>query len=122
MTIVAKPLWKEPKIYSLQAYLQKEERAAEKHEFYNGQIVRMPGAKAKHNLIASNILTAMNIAVDSLENNYLIFNSDQKIFIEAANIAVYPDALVVFEKPKYYKGREDLLTNPLLIEIGRAHV
>jgi Uma2 family endonuclease len=116
MTVIAsKPLLKEPKIYSLQDYLQREERALHKNEFYNGQIIRMPGGKLKHNAIASNALTALKNAIKTLDKKYWAINSDQKIYIEAVNIAVYPDALVISEKPEYYQTRKDLITNPLLI-------
>ena len=31
------------KLYTLEEYLRREEQAAEKHEFYNGKIITMPG-------------------------------------------------------------------------------
>jgi Uma2 family endonuclease len=104
-----------PKIYTLEDYLQKEERAIAKNEFYNGQIIPMPGSKYKHNLIAANMVRFLGNQVDELEKVYLVLNSDQKVYIEAENTAVYPDALVICEKPEFWQGREDLITNPILI-------
>ena len=45
----------------------------------------------------------------------MVYNSDQKIYIEAANVVVYPDALVICEKPIFWNGREDLIVNPLVV-------
>ena len=35
--------FREPKLYTFEAYLRREEKAAEKHEFYNGKIIKMLG-------------------------------------------------------------------------------
>ncbi len=106
---------KTPKMFTLGEYLAREEKAINKHEFYNGQIVRMPGGKFSHNEIASNMLNALRIAVKPLPKKYRVINSDQKIYIAAENKALYPDALVVCERPEFWEDREDLIVNPLLI-------
>ena len=103
------------KLYSLEEYLRREERNVYKSEFFNGQIIRRAGEKIKHNLIAGNIFTAIKIAVKNLSQHFLALNSDQKIYIPNKEIVVYPDALVISEKPEYYNNRKDLITNPLLI-------
>lgn len=120
MTVLAAPKLlstkdKVEKFYTLQEYLRKEEEALSKSEFYNGKIIPMAGAKSKHNLIAGNILSALKIKVKALATKYITLNSDQKIFIPNKEVAVYPDALVISEKPEYFNGRKDLITNPLLI-------
>lgn len=105
----------QPKTYTLEEYLHREERSITKNEFYNGQIIPMAGAKYNHNLIASNMVRFLGNEVENLEQTYLVLNSDQKVYIEAENTAVYPDALVICEKPKFWQGREDLITNPIVI-------
>lgn len=120
MTILAAPKAlstkrKEDKNYTLQEYLLREEDAVSKSEFYNGKIIRMAGAKSKHNLIANNISTALRYAIKQKNLAYITFNSDQKIFIPNQEVVVYPDALVISEKPQYWQGRKDLITNPMLI-------
>jgi Uma2 family endonuclease len=105
-------------IYSLSDYLLKEEKSAKKHEFYNGQIIQMPDSKATHNQIGGNVITAINIAVKPLKK-IRVLTSDQKIYVEAVNIVVYPDVLVICGTLEFWNGREDLIINPLLIvEIG----
>jgi Uma2 family endonuclease len=103
------------KKYTLEEYLQREERSLHKHQFINGDIITMPGAKLRHNLIATNTTYLLKKLTQTLEKNYLVVNSDQKIYIESANTVLYPDALVVCEVPVFWNDREDLIVNPLLI-------
>jgi Uma2 family endonuclease len=102
------------KVYTLSEYLLKEEKSVEKHEFYNGQIIPMPGSKATHNQIGGNVITAINVAVKPLKK-FRVLTSDQKIYVEAENIVVYPDVLVICGALQFWNGREDLIVNPLLI-------
>ena len=106
---------KESKIYSLNEYLVREEKTVEKYEFYNGQIVKMPNAIFYHNLIATNTTFAIKVALLELSKKYLVVGDGQKVYIEQENVAVFPDALVVCEKPVYFKNYKSLITNPLLI-------
>ncbi len=103
------------KRYTLDEYLAHEARSLHKHEFYNGKIVRRAGTKARHNQIAANITGALKYALRPLPRKFIVYNSDQKLYIESENVGVYPDALVVCEEPQFWKGREDLIVNPLLI-------
>ena len=101
--------------YSLEEYLAFEERSPHKHEFDNGKIIPMAKAKARHNQIAANLTGALKYAVRPLPKKYIVYNSDQKVYIEVENKGVYPDALVVCEKPEFWKGDEELIVNPLLV-------
>lgn len=105
----------EPRRYSLAEYLLKEERSAQKHEFHNGQIIRMPGSKLKHNEISGNIIGALKNSVRLLKNKYRVITSDQKIYIPEVDKALYADALVICQEPEYWQKREDLLLNPIVI-------
>jgi Uma2 family endonuclease len=105
----------EEKIYTEAEYLAMEEQSEEKHEFYNGKITTMPGATFMHNLIGANVVTAINNALDKQSKNFLVFNSDMKIHIPRLESFVYPDAVVVCEKVELYRGRKDVIINPLLI-------
>jgi Uma2 family endonuclease len=103
------------KNYTVTEYLAMEETALEKHEFFNGKIVKMPGARPKHNLIAANMITQLNLAIEKKQSNLLVLTSDTKIHIPQLNTFVYPDAVVVCEKVELYPGSETVITNPLLI-------
>ena len=41
--------------YSIESYLQMEEAAEQKHEFYKGEIIAMAGAGPRHNVLFSNL-------------------------------------------------------------------
>ncbi len=75
----------------------------------------MPGGTLEHNLIASNFTSLLKSAVRPLSTKYFVLNSDQKIYIETARTAVYPDALVICEKPIFWNDRRDLIVNPLVV-------
>jgi Uma2 family endonuclease len=111
---VLKPT-KQPRRYTLEEYLRREEKSLERHEYYDGTIIRVPMAKGPHNIIGANTITALNVALESAPKQYLVFNSNQKIYLPPLNFGLYPDALVVCEKPLYWDDNEVLLINPLLI-------
>lgn len=103
------------KIYSIEEYLLIEDQSVEKHEFFNGEVIKMPGAKPTHNLIASNIITHLNNALEDAPKEYFVLNSDSKIHIPRFRHFVYPDAVVVCETIELYPGSSTVITNPLLI-------
>jgi Uma2 family endonuclease len=103
------------KKFTLQQYLQKERSAAEKHEFFNGKITAMPGGSYNHNKIATNLLGLIDKWIDAESQDLIVLNSDQKIFIPQENIVLYPDALVIFDRPVFWENNDDLLINPLVI-------
>ncbi len=100
------------KCYTISEYLTLEEKAENKHEYYNGNILKMPGASFTHNQIAVNIMVTL---ANALNNNFIVLNSDMKIHIPQLESFVYPDAVVVFRKPDFYENRNDVILNPLLI-------
>ena len=106
---------RKPKVYTFEEYLRREEKSIEKHEFYNGKIIKMAGGTYIHSLIASNIVTAINIAINSLPQIYYVHGSDLKIRLEESNIGVYPDALVICKEHQFWENRIDVITNPLAI-------
>ncbi len=110
-----KTVKKTERSYSLREYLEKEEKSFYKHEFHNGKIILMAGGKAKHSEIATNMSHAIKLAIKPLPKKFRVYNSDLKIYIESADKALYPDALVICEEPEYWEDREDLIVNPLLI-------
>ena len=104
-----------PRLYSLEQYLRREERSMEKHEYYNGQIVRLPMAKGPHNIITANLISAVKVATKTLDKKYIAFSSSQLVYLPSLNFSLYPDALVVCEAPQYWDNNEVLLINPILI-------
>ena len=101
--------------YTIEEYLAMEEVALEKHEYVNGNIIKMPGGTIYHNLIAGNAITALNNALRKLPQKYFVMGSDMKVFIPQKKQIRYPDALVICEKIETVEGRKDVIINPLVI-------
>ena len=103
------------KTFTLEEYLHKEAKSEHKHEFLNGQIIKMPYAKGPHNIISANMMSEMIVRLDGLENDFIVFSSDQKIYFDTLNEGVYADALAVCDKPVYHDTQKLLLTNPIIV-------
>ncbi len=52
-------------------------------------------AKGSHNIILANIMTEMSLSFRKLEEKYIVFPSDQKIYFPSLGDGVYADALAV---------------------------
>jgi Uma2 family endonuclease len=104
-----------PKYVSIEAYYKAEEKSLTKHEYHDGIVIPMAGAKLSHNILAQKSGILMGIFIIENDLNYIVSNSDTKIHIEEYNKIVYPDAVVICENPQFYNNREDTITNPLLV-------
>jgi Uma2 family endonuclease len=103
------------KRYTLEEYFALEEKSEEKHEYHNGKIITMPGGSIPHSKIGVNIARILDNWIAAQKLPLIVLNSDTKIRIQDFNRNLYPDALVVCEKVKYWNGRTDIITNPVLI-------
>ncbi len=100
---------------SIEDYFRAEEKSIYKHEYHNGVIKKMAGGQLPHNRLAQKAANIIDSFVESNELKFIVSNSDTKIRIEQYNKFVYPDAVVICEKPEFYQNRKDTITNPLLI-------
>lgn len=101
------------KYITAEQYLELERAAAEKHEFYQGEIFVMPGATVNHNTIQVNF-------VGEVRNNLKgksckVFGSDLRVHIPTHSLFTYPDALIVCGKPELLDNELDTLLNPVVI-------
>lgn len=108
-------LHKPTRKYTLEEYLRKEANSTHKHEFINGEIIKMPNARYNHNLIAMNIAIDLSYQTENSDKNYQILGSDQKIYFPSLDEGVYADALAVCEKPLFWDNDDLLLINPILV-------
>lgn len=100
---------------SVEDYLRAEEKSTYKHEYHNGIIKKMAGGTFNHDNLAGKAVTLINLFLEENDLPYLVNGSDTKIRIEQYNKFVYPDAVVICEKPEFYQNRKDTITNPLLV-------
>ena len=79
--------------FSIEEYLEIENAATEKHEYYKGEIFAMSGAKLAHNIIWKNFFGSLAI---KLKGKYCQpFGSDLRIHIESNTLFTYPDISII---------------------------
>ena len=79
--------------YTIAEYLEMEEAAIEKHEYYQGEIFAMSGPKVPHNIIAGNTFGSLMYKLRG--KSCRPFNSDQRIHIEKNTLFTYPDISII---------------------------
>lgn len=103
-----KPRWISP-----EEYLEQEETATDRHEYFNGQIYLMAGGTYNHEVIGVNIISALR--QHGRSRKCIAFGSNMKILVKQNGLYTYPDAMLVCGKPELAADRKDIITNPLLI-------
>ena len=101
------------KYITVEKYLALEESNEFKSEFYQGELFPMAGTSVNHNIISGNLHTALNVKRN--EHNCYVFISDIRLWIKHRELFTYPDLMIVRNKPEFYPGRSDTITNPLVI-------
>ena len=109
--ILNKPVRK----YSLEEFLKKEEQSKYKHNYINGQILKVPMARGPHNIISANIIVELTIKAEEKGKEIVIYSSDQMVYFPSLNEGVYADSLAVSDKPLYWDDNKLLLINPKLV-------
>jgi len=101
------------KLLSSKEYLAIERAAEAKSEYYDGEIFAMAGGSYNHNVISGNINAALNQFVQS--KPCVTFTSDMRLTVKANGLYTYPDAMVVCGQVEFAEGRNDTLTNSVVI-------
>ena len=99
--------------YTIEEYLELENAATEKHEYYQGEIFAMSGPKYQHVKICANIQTYLGQKLKGKPCQPL--GSDMRVHIEKNTLFTYPDILVVCGDPLFLNNDEWNLLNPTII-------
>ena len=99
--------------YTPEEYLELEEKADDKNEYRDGEIISMTGGTTNHNKLALNLATSLNVALNDLD--YDIYIGDVKLWIPRYREFTYPDVMVIEGQPVYYSANTTIVTNPVLI-------
>lgn len=97
-------------------YLEFERKSEERHEYFNGEILAMSGAKRNHNKITTNLggLAWQHLKGKDCES----YSNDMRVFVPKTGFYTYPDLVVVCGEPKFQDDVFNTLLNPvLLIEV-----
>lgn len=102
------------KYISPEEYLAAEREALEKHEYLNGEIFAMAGAKMAHVAICGNLVRRLGNRMEG--GDCRAFQSDLRTYIPKTGLYTYPDIIVVCGKAELVPdGHLDTLLNPTLI-------
>lgn len=104
------------KKWTIEEYLEMENAADEKHEYYQGEIFAMSGAKLAHNIITRNTFGAL---IHKLKGKSCQpFGSDFRIHIPSNTLFTYPDISIFCGEIKTLNNDEWNALNPTaLIEV-----
>jgi Uma2 family endonuclease len=102
--------------YTPAEYLALERAAETKHEYLNGRIYAMAGARRNHVRVTTNL--TMLIGTQLRGRGCLPFNSDMRVRVPATGLYTYPDLSVVCGEPRFEEDEGDVLVNPTaLVEV-----
>lgn len=96
-------------------YLAFENESATKHEYLDGEIFAMAGAKPIHNRVASNTLVSLGNLLRGRRCG--TFNSDQRIYVPATGLYTYADGGVACGPWQIHTDGMCLLNPVLLYEV-----
>lgn len=94
-------------------YLAFEEITDAKHEFRDGRLYAMSGGTIRHSVITMSI---GGLFINKLSGKGCSVGSpDTRVHIAAYSAYRYPDVTVFCGPPDYLPGREDTITNPVIL-------
>ncbi|GAA4464452.1 Uma2 family endonuclease [Nemorincola caseinilytica] len=99
--------------FTIEEYLEMENEAEDKHEYYKGEIFAMSGAKYGHNMICLNIATALKSKLKGKPCRPM--GSDMRIHIPKNTLFTYPDISVICGDPQFLNDDQWNLVNPAVI-------
>lgn len=97
-------------------YLAFERKSQNKHEYYDGEIFAMTGARRAHQQITSNLVMLLGSQLRSSDCS--VYPTDLRVKIQPARQYVYPDIVVTCGEQQFLDNEFDTLLNPVvLIEV-----
>ena len=95
-------------------YLAFETESDERHEFVDGQIYAMAGAKIRHAAIVQ--ATGNSLMNQLREEDCIVVSNDVRVKVDAKNVSYrYPDVIVICGEPNYTDNSEMIIDNPKII-------
>ena len=104
----------QPKPMTIFEFIDWEPLQEGKHEFMDGYIVAMAGARPPHNRIISSLATRLGSHLNGSRSRCEGMTSDQAVYLHEISAYVYPDYLVACD-PKFLKSGNQALENPVIV-------
>ena len=98
---------------TIEEYLEWENAATEKHEYYRGEIFAMSGAKLTHNTVCGNIFAGLWNKLKGKPCKP--YNSDTRVHIRSNTLFTYPDITVICGKEETLNDDGFNVLNPSVI-------
>ena len=99
--------------YSIEEYLEMEDAATEKHEYYQGQIVERGIRNLQQNIISGNLLGSIGNQLKG--KSYRPFGSDLRIHVEKNTLFAYPDLSIIYGELISLNNDDMNFLNPTVI-------
>ena len=99
--------------FTIEEYLEMENNADDKREFYRGEIFAMSGAKLAHNIIAKNL--SGNLFLKLKGKPCQTYGSDTRIHIPSNTLFTYPDISIICGEPLTLNNDNWNVLNPTII-------
>ncbi|MBF0413509.1 MAG: Uma2 family endonuclease [Desulfamplus sp.] len=109
----AKMIAQEKQKMTPEDYLEFEKNSELKHEYFDGEIFAMVGARKNHNRISSNVSRILGNQL--LNRSCDVFISDMRVKIAEIEKYTYPDIVVACDKIEFIEEELDSLLNPVVI-------
>lgn len=102
--------------FTLDDYMAWEAQQTERHEYLNGEVFAMTGAKDAHNTIAGNLFVALRSTLRGTPCRAFI--ADMKLRVDQADAVFYPDLLVTCDPRDRAPEADTAKRHPtLLVEV-----
>lgn len=102
--------------HTFREYLQLEEFANVKHEYFNGEIYAMAGGTPEHAALSAAITAALSSRLRG--GNCRVFSSDLRVRVLATGLATYPDVTIVCgELQRDPEGHATVVNPKLVVEV-----
>lgn len=101
--------------FTPEEYLEIEESSTIKHEYIQGHIYAMAGASKAHVILTGNLVTLLNTHLRG--SGCLIYSTDMKTKIAAANTFYYPDVAVTCDQRDRTSSENFIRYPALIIEV-----
>lgn len=99
--------------FTIDEYLELENAAIEKHEYYNGEIFAMSGAKGPHLVISTNLTISVGNKLKGKPCRP--YGSDARIYVEKNTLFTYPDLSIICGERQSLNDDDFNFTNPSII-------
>lgn len=101
------------KLVTPEEYLAREAQAEYKSEYHDGEMYALAGGSVNHNLITGNIYAALRQLLS--QRSCRVFINDMRLHIKQSGLYTYPDVMVICGKIDFAPGRDDTVTNPIML-------